>query len=315
MKSWRRISIGRVLFWGCLLAFASPVQATLIASSAVVYDEGLFNAPVTINGVTANGGGSSAVGYNSAVVPGLAASGYASASYGALHATAFSGVANPGLGVTSQTRALGSAVWSDRLTFSSSTLSGTAFARAVFSLSGALDSLSQPGSVGNSTIASRIQVDGNTVFVTTGQVVSQSGAITVNDVRRGQGINGVMNIESATDLTGVFWFDIPFTFGVDFQLAGTLDAFTQSLSGVAGSMASAHSNFGSSGLWKGISAVHLADGTVLTDYSLASTSGFDWTKAFPSGPVSTVPVPATPWLFGAGLLCLIALGRRRKTCR
>lgn len=312
MKVTLSTSLGRVLFWGCLLAIASPAQATLIANSAVVYDEGFFNGPVTIHGTTANGGGSSAIGYNSAVVPGLATSGYALAEYGALHASAFSAVANPGLGATSQTRGLGEAVWSDQLTFSSATLTGAAFARALFSISGGLNSLSEPGAVGNSTVAAQIWVGGNAVFSTTGQLVSQNGAITINDMHRGQAVNGAYNIEPVAGLTGVFAFDIPFQFGVAFQLTAALDAFTQSLSGVAGSEASAYSNFSSTGLWQGISDVHLADGTVLNGYSLGSASGFDWLSAFPSDPVATVPLPATPWLFGAGLLGLIGVVRRRK---
>lgn len=312
MEFLHSMPFGRVLFWGCLLAFASPVQAGLIASSAVVYDEGFFNGSVTTYGPTMNGGGTSAVGYNSALVPGLATSGSATALYGALHASAFSGIANPGVGATSQTRGLGDAFWSDQLTFSSATLTGQAFARASFSLSGGLNSLSEPGATGNSTIAATIRAGGNTVFSTTGQLVSQSGAITINDMRRGQAVNGVFNIDPVSGLAGRFSFDIPFVFGVAFQMTGDLVAFTQALSGVAGSVASAYSNFGSTGLWEGISAVHLADGTVLSGYSLASTSGFDWMNAFPSAPVSTVPVPATLWLFGAGLPGLIGVGRRRK---
>jgi len=318
MKLLHSMSRGRILFWGCLLVFASPVQAALIANSAVVYDEGLFDGSVTVLGVPASGGGSSAAGYNSAVVPGLAASGFAAAAYGALYASAFSGVANPGVGATSQTRGLGSAFWSDQLTFSSATLTGPAFAHATFSLSGALDSLSEPGATGNSTISSRIQAgatfsDMSTVFSTSGQLVSQSGVITVDDKRRGQGVNGVIDTDSVSSLTGSFSFDIPFVFGVAFLMTGSLDAFTQALSGIAGSEASASSSFGSSGLWGGISEVHLADGTILSDYSLSSSSGFDWTNAVPSVSDPAVPVPATLWLFGAGMLSLIGMARRRKS--
>lgn len=312
MKILHSMSLARLLFWVCLLGVVSPVHAALIASSAVTYDEGFFTGPVTINGATTNGS-PTAIGYNSAIVPGLATSGYAAATYGALHASAFSGVANPGVGATSQTRALGSAFWSDQLTFTSPTLTGAAFAHATFSLSGGLNSLSEPGATGNSTIAARIQAGGNTVFSTTGQLVSQSGAITINDMRRGQSVNGVIDTEIAPGLTGSFSFDIPFIFGTAFSMTGSLDAFTQAVSGLAGSEATAYSNFGSSGIWQGISDVHLADGTVLSGYSLGSTSGFDWINAFPSGPVSTVPIPATLWLFATGLLGLIVVGRRRKT--
>lgn len=310
MKLVRSASFSPVLLWICLLAFASPAQATLVASSAVVYDEGIFNGSFTINGPTVIGGGTSVAGFTSATVPGLAASGLGTAAYGALHANAFSAAANPGVGATSQTRALGSAFWSDQLTFSSATHTGVAYARAIFQLSGGLNSLSDPGAVGNSTIAARIQAGGNTVFTSTGQLVSQGGAITTNDLRRGQSVNGVVATESVSALTGQFLFDIPFEFGVAFQMTGSLDAFTQAMSGAAGSVASAHSNFGSSGLWKGISEVHLADGTVLSGYDLTSASGFDWTKAFPSGPVTAVSLPATLWLFGAGLLGLLGMRRR-----
>lgn len=303
----------RVLLWGCLLAFASPLQAALIASSFVVYDEGFFEPSVTLAGAPAIGGGTSAVGYTSGTVGGLATSGAATAAYGALHASAFSAAANPGVGATSQTRGQGNAFWSDQLTFSSATLTGAAFARATFSLSGALDSLSDPSATGNSTIAARIQAGSATVFSTTGQLVSQGGAITVNDMRRGQGVNGIITTEPVSSLAGRFTFDIPFEFGVAFLMTGSLDAFTQALSGLAGSVGSAHSNFGSSGIWEGISEVHLADGTVLTDFSLSATSGFDWISGFPSGPGSTVPVPPTAWLFGVGLLGLIGVARHRKT--
>lgn len=310
MKFLHSMPFGRILLLGCL-AFAIPVQAALIANSAVVYDEGNFNGSFTINGTT---GSTSAAGYNSTIVPGLATSGFASVSYGALHASAFSGASNAGLGQTTQTRGQGSAFWSDQVTYASTTLTGPAYAHALFSLSGGLNSLSDPGATGNSTIAARITVNGNTVFSTSGQLVSQSGSIAINDVRRGQSVNGVINTERVTDLTGIFSFDIPFEFNVPFQMTSSLDAFTQALSGGPGAVASAHSNFGSSGLWGGISEVHRADGTVLSGYSLSSVSGFDWANAFPSAsPVSTVPVPGTLWLLGAGLLCLIGVGRHRKT--
>lgn len=311
MKILHSMPFGRILLLSCL-AFANPVQAALIANSAVVYDEGNSNGSVTIIGTT---GSTSAAGYNSTIVPGLATSGSATAAYGALHASAFSGAANGGFGRTSQTRAQGGAFWSDQLTFSSATLTGPAFARAIFSLSGGLNSLSDPGATGNSTIAARIRAGGNTVFDTSGQLVSQSGSIVINDLRRGQSVNGVIDTDPVNGLTGRFLFDIPFEFNVAFQMTGELNAFTQALSGVAGRVASAHSNFGSSGLWGGISEIHLADGTELSGYSLSSTSGFDWANAFPSAasPVSTVPVPGTLWLLGAGLLGLIGMGRHRKT--
>jgi hypothetical protein len=302
----------RVLLWTLLLVFASPVQAASVnASSAVVYDEGFFEGSTTIPGVPINSAGSSAstVGYSSSVVPGLAASGHAQALFGALHATAFSAAANPGVGATSQTRGLGGATWADQLTISSATSSGAAFARATFSLSGGLNSLSEAASTGNSTMAAEVRINGALVFSTTAQLVSSGGAITVNDIRRGQALNGVFQIDPATDLTGDFSFDIPFVFGVPFLMSGSLTAFTQALSGAAGAEASASSNFGSSGLWGGISGVHLADGTALGGYSLGSDSGFDWNNAFPA---VAVPEPSTYAMLLAGLVFVGFAARRKR---
>jgi hypothetical protein len=308
--------------WALLLGlpfiFVNPAQAALIGTdSAVVYDEGVFSGSTTILGVPANSGGSSAstVGYNSSIVPGLAASGHGEALFGALHATAFAAAAHAGAAqTTTQARGQGGAFWLDQLTISSSTLTGSAFARATFSLSGGLSSLSEPGgAVGNSTVAAAVQINGGTVFSTTGQVVSQNGSIVTNDLRRGQSLNGVLQIDPVSSLAGDFVFDIPFVFGTSFQMFATLTAFTQALAATAGVEASAASNFGSSALWGGISDVHLADGTVLAGYSISSDSGFDYSSAFSSepGPVA-VPVPSTLWLLGSGLLALIGLGRPTK---
>jgi hypothetical protein len=305
------------LILGLPFIFASPVQAaSLIANSAVVYDEGLFSGNTTLNGVPVNNAGSSSstIGYNSSAVPGLATSGHAEALFGALHATAFSGAANGGAAqTTTQVRGQGSASWLDQLTISSPTLTGSAFARATFSLSGGLNSLSGAASVGNSTVAAVIRINGGTVFSTTGQIVSSNGSITTNDLSRGLSLNGVFEIDPVSSLAGDFIFDIPFVFGTSFQMLASLDAFTQALAAFGGDDASAASNFGSSGLWGGISSVHLADGTELTGYSVISDSGFDYNNAFSSEPdVDPVPVPVPPtlWLLGSGLLALIGLRRR-----
>jgi hypothetical protein len=311
--------LGRwALLLGVPFIFANPAQAALIGTdSAVVYDEGVFSGPTTILGVPVNSGGSSVstVGYSSSSVPGLAASGHGEALFGALHATAFAAAAHAGAAqATTQARGQGGAFWLDQLTISSPTLTGSAFARATFSLSGGLSSLSEPGgAVGNSTVAAGVQINGATVFSTTGQIVSQNGAIVTNDLRRSQSLNGVLDGGIVSSLAGDFIFDIPFEFGTSFQMFATLTAFTQALAANAGLEASAASNFGSSGLWGGISDVHLSDGTVLTGYSVRSDSGFDYSNAFSSepgtGPVA-VPVPSTLWLLGSGLLALIGLGRR-----
>ncbi len=294
-----------LLFSGLLLISASSAQAASIsASSAVLYDEG-WSGLTQINGPV--GGNTSAVSYTTTI--GLSAGAYGDASYGALHADASSVTA----GDHTQTRAQGSASWIDQLTISSATQTGTAFAHASFFLTGGLASYSDPlsvGAVGNSTVAATVRINGGTVFSTTGQIVSRNGAITTDDKRLGLAVNGVYETNPSSSLTGVFSFDIPFTFGTAFQMSADLTAFTQAMASAPNDLASAYSNFGSSGYWGGISSVHLADGTVLSGYSLASESGFDWSNAYPTA--APVPVPAALWLFGSGLLGLIGVARRKK---
>ena len=293
-----------LLFSGLLLISAIPAQAATVgASSAVLYDEG-WSGLTQINGP---GGNISTVSYTSNI--GLSAGAYGDASYGALHASASSVAA----GDHTQTRAQGSAYWIDQLTISSTTQTGTAFARASFFLTGGLASYSDPlsaGAVGNSTVSATVSINGGTVFSTTGQLVSRNGAIITDDKRLGLAVNGVYDTNPSSSLTGVFSFDIPFTFVTSFQMFTSLTAFTQAMASAPGDLASAYSNFGSSGYWGGISDIHLADGTVLSGYSLTSDSGFDWNNAYPAA--APVPVPAAWWLFGSGWLGLIGVARRKK---
>lgn len=286
-------------FSGLLFIAASPVQATVIATSAVVYEEPYSSREV----IYGPSGAVSAASYINAASNGMAASGYGQAAYGALHASAFSAaIAGP----RNETRGQGGATWIDQVTITDAALTGTsAFAHASFSLSGGLASYSPAVGVGmgNSTVAAAVRIDGETVFSTTGQLVSWNGVITTDEITRGQAVNGVYQVDPAANLTGTFSFDLPFVFGTAFQMSADLTAFTQALY-----EASAYSDFGSSGYWGGISEVHLADGTVLSGYSLSSGSGFDWTNAYPTSPV---PLPAAAWLFGTGLLGLVGVARRK----
>ncbi len=293
-----------------LAPYKAALAASISASSAVVVNDGSGNGSVTTYGT---GSPVSLASYTN--TNGLAASGSAEADYGLLRASAFSAAvgAVPHVGLTAQTRGVGSAAWIDGITISSSTLTGQAFARAFITLSGNLTSLSgalNVGSVGNSTISSLVRINGTNVFSTTGQLVSRNGAVTINDMNRGQAVNGVFQSDPVTNLVGTFAFDIPFAFGTKFQMVGSLDAFTQALASVPGDVSSAYSSFGSSAIWGGISEVHLANGTVLSGYSISSESGFDWSKPHPI--TAAVPEPETYALMLAGLGLIGVVARRRK---
>ena len=296
--------LGRhILLCVVLTLCAVPVQAALISDASVVYNEGDGSGNHQITGAT---GITSIAGYNSTIVPGLAASGYGNAEYGALHASAYAGTIGRGpADLATQARAGGGASWTDAITIVGNGLTGLAYAHASFSITGGLNSLSDLsiiGSVGNSTIGAVItinpnQINENQVFHTEGQLHSQ---------------NGVIDISTATGLfIGTFQFDIPFTFGQQFQMFANLSAEAQALAASPNAAASGTSTFDSTGRWGGISNVHLADGTLLNGYTLDSQSGFNWLNAYGAA-TAPVPEPETYAMLLAGLGLMALAVRRRK---
>ena len=291
-----------ILLCVLLTLFAIPVQAALISDASVVYNEGDGTGNHQLTGAT---GVTSISGYNSTTVPGLAASAYGNAEYGALHASAFAGTIGRGpADLATQARAGGGASWTDAITINGNGLTGLAYAHASYSITGSLNSLSDlsiPGSAGNSTIGAVITINPNQnnenqAFRTGGQLLSQ---------------NGVITISTATGLfIGTFEFDIPFTFGQQFQMFANLTAEAQALAASPNAAASGASLFDSSGHWGGISNVHLANGTLLSGYTLSSQSGFNWLNAYGAA-TAPIPEPETYGMLLAGLGLLGFVARRR----
>ncbi len=303
-----------VLLSSLLFMVTIPVQAAIVANSVVIYEDP--SASGTVNGPAGN---ISTVTYINPSSNGLTASGYGQSGYGAIFASASATSAILEGGRT-QTRAQGDAYWIDQLTYNSTTLTGAAYARASFSLSGGLASYSPAPGTGygtaNSTVSALVAINGSTVFSTTGQLANSTDGVgnitTTSLINRGLALNGVYQVDTVSDLTGTFWFDIPFVFGTSFTMLADVTAFAQALYA-----ASAFSDFAHSAYWGGISEVHLADGTVLTDYSLSSASGTDWSNAYtrsppPPPPPSPAPEPGTVWLLCAGLLGLFGFRRGGK---
>ena len=291
-----------LLLSALLLTFAGAAQATLFASSAAGYAEPHTASLTFFNGAT---GTLSAI---STTSPGglAAAGGYGEAAYGALHSSADAVISSD-----AQARGQGSSLWIDNITLWSS-FTGPATARASFSLSGGLSSRVGPSSTGalaNSTIASRVTVNGTDVLSVSGQLVSRNGVIETDEVR----VNGANVSFTPGSLAGTYFFDMPVTLGTPFTMVADLTAFVQAMGSSGLDDAAAHSSFGSTGRWGGISSLVLADGTTVSDFSVTSASGFDWSRAYGADVTAPVPEPETYALMLAGLALLGSIARRRRT--
>ena len=108
------------------------------------------------------------------------------------------------------------------------------------------------------------------------------------------------------DATGLLSFTIEAAFGTEILLTTVLEVGSQLNFGAnsAGALATATADFANTVVWSGIQSVALPDGTVVTDWSTVSGSGFDY------GSATVIPVPAAAWLFGSALLGIGALRRR-----
>jgi hypothetical protein len=60
--------------------------------------------------------------------------------------------------------------------------------------------------------------------------------------------------------------------------------------------------------WLGIDSITDEFGNPISNFTISSDSGFDWSSAHPSA----VPIPPSVWLFSAGLIGLIGVARRKR---
>lgn len=299
----RRLNCRPVLLSGLLLLLASGTQATLSASSSAGYAEPHIESLTFFQGAT---GPVSSVG---AVGPlGVAAaSGNAAASYGALHSAATAVVGGDG-----QARGGAGSLWIDSVTLSSAS-TGAATGRATFNLSGALSSRvdgMSTAAYASSTVAAVVMVGAVQVFSVNAQLLHRNPSNSAYDIDT-INVSGLNVAFVPGSLAGSYSFDMPIVLGTPFQLYASLNTEARAFGSSGVDNTQANSDFGSTGYWGGISAVQLADGTVVSDFSAQSTSGFDWAHAY-SAPV---PEPGT-WAFMlAGIAFLGQAARRRMADR
>ena len=300
-----RLDYQPALLCGLLLTLACDAQAGLFSNSSAGYAEPHGDA------ITSRTDPTSPVSSVSITGPlGVAAAaGNAAASYGALHAASTSIVGGDG-----QARAGASSSWIDSVTVSSS-LSGAATARGTFNLSGALSSRvggTSTAAFANSTVGASVVVGGVQVFSVGAQLLHRNASNSDFDIDS-TSVSGRNVSYAPGSLAGSYSFDIPFTLGTPFQLFANLTAETRAFGSSGLDDVAANSNFASTGTWGGISDVRLADGTVVSDFSVGSDSGFDWAHAYSAvlPPVPAVPEPGTFALFMAGLGFIGCALRRR----
>lgn len=301
----RRLGCKPLLLSSLLLTFTTFAHAALIANSAAAYAEPHTASLTGVNGPTASVSSASTTSPNGVAAGG----GYGEAAYGALHTSAEAVIGGDGQG-----RGGGSAASTDNVTLSSSFIGRAAIAHATFNLSGGLSSRVGPtstASFANSTIGAQVMAAGNSVFRLSGQLLTRHTGIEIDTASwSGSDVSFPTN-----GIAGTYTFDIPFTMGTPFLLFLSLNSEAQAFGASSVDDADAFSNFASTGTWGGISEVRLADGTLVSDYTVTSGSGFDWGHAYGSAaappPITAVPEPGTCALMLAGLALLGRAAQRR----
>ncbi len=301
-KDCRPVNCLPVLLYGLLMTVACGAKAGLVATSTAGYAEPHTDPITSAYGPTSTVSSVSISGPLGAA----AATGSAAASYGALHAGSTSVVGGDG-----QARGGATSAWIDNVTLSSSSI-GAVTGRGTFDLSGALNSRvggTSTAAFANSTVGVSVTVGGLQVLSIGAQLLHRNSSNSAYDIDT-VSVSGLNVSFPQSSVAGLYSFDMPFTLGTPFVLAATLTAETRAFGSSGVDDVAANSAFASTGTWGGISSVHLADGTVVSDLSVRSDSGFDWSHAF-LPPVPAVPEPGTFALFMAGLGLTGCAVRRR----
>lgn len=111
-------------------------------------------------------------------------------------------------------------------------------------------------------------------------------------------------LQTLTVTNRVINFAIPFTWGTAFEAGfyANLMAGERASGGFAGQNTT-NLDFSHTLTWGGPGYV-IGNGGNITNFNIASTSGFDYSSA-------AVPLPATLWLFGSGLIGLLGMAQRK----
>lgn len=202
---------------------------------------------------------------------------------------------------------------------------------------GGLTNLPHAGASGTSIVAfqDRLTFSGapvGTLATMTGRL-SLSGSVNVASINNGyatalaqasaSGGMGLasqqVSINSATASTGSLPDFITFEAAVKFGAPDFTNLFVQlrtnivssALSGSDPQWASSAADFFSSLEWDGITSVRDLSGNLLSDWSVTSASGFDYTRSY-DAQVSAVPEPESYAMMGVGLGLMGFVARRRK---
>lgn len=137
------------------------------------------------------------------------------------------------------------------------------------------------------------------------------GGFNLVNTTGGRQIDEAGNITSFGD-PGTFNFQVDFVYGqqIDWDIIFVATSHVGGWAAEGGGLAgTAEVLFQNTIQWMGISSVLDANGQPV-EFSLSSESGVDWTQPVP---LQAVPLPASFWLLGSGLVGLIA--RRYKAAR